>query len=152
MESAGHSAAASRSGPQTPPHDPPAPAPPGPPGAGGAGFGGRLLRRHRGVEAGAKLVVDGRADLIFQDVASRVTTLDRLGTYRLSLDGAQGQVMLGLATESGALQLSGAGSLGPDGMRFRGEASASEAERGALSNLLNIIGRREGDRSVISIG
>lgn len=99
-----------------------------------------------------RLVVDGHADLVFQDVASRVTTLDRLGTYRLSLEGAQGQVMLGLATESGALLLNGTGTVGSGGLRFRGEASAAEAEQGALNNLLNIIGRREGDRSVISIG
>ena len=116
---------------------------------------GTLRLRTQGLRmewAQGRLAVEGHADLIFQDVASRVTTLDRLGTYRLSLDGAQGQIMLGLATESGALQLSGAGSAGPDGVRFRGEASAAEAERAALSNLLNIIGRREGDRSVISIG
>lgn len=116
---------------------------------------GTLRLRTQGLRmewAQGRLAVDGHADFVFQDVASRVTTLDRLGTYRLSLDGAQGQVMLGLATESGALQLSGAGSAGPGGVRFRGEATAAEAERGALSNLLNIIGRREGDRSVISIG
>lgn len=114
------------------------------------------LRLHtqglRMVWAQGRLQVEGRADLVFQDVASRVTTLDRLGTYRLSLDGMQDQVMLGLSTESGALQLSGSGSVGAAGARFRGEATASEAERGALSNLLSIIGRREGDRSVISIG
>ena len=38
------------------------------------------------------------------------------------------------------------------GLRFRGEATAAEAEAAALSNLLNIIGRRNGARSVISIG
>lgn len=116
---------------------------------------GTLRLRTQGLRmewAQGRLTVDGRADLLFQDVASRVTTLDRLGTYRLSLDGVQGQVMLGLSTESGALLLSGSGAAGPEGVRFRGEASAAEAERGALSNLLNIIGRREGDRSVISIG
>jgi general secretion pathway protein N len=37
-------------------------------------------------------------------------------------------------------------------MRFRGEARASANEEAALSNLLNIIGRRDGARSVISIG
>ncbi|HIV69566.1 MAG TPA: type II secretion system protein N [Candidatus Aquabacterium excrementipullorum] len=116
---------------------------------------GTLRLRTQGLRlewAQGKLAVEGHADIYFQDVASRVTTLDRLGTYRLSLDGMPGQVMLSLATENGALQLSGSGSVGPAGARFRGEATASEAERGALGNLLNIIGRREGDRSVISIG
>ena len=35
---------------------------------------------------------------------------------------------------------------------FRGEARAIAVEEAALSNLLNIIGRRDGARSVISIG
>jgi len=50
------------------------------------------------------------------------------------------------------LQLSGEGSLGPRGLSFRGEARAEAADEPALNNLLNIIGRREGARSVISIG
>lgn len=100
-----------------------------------------------------RLRVQGQADIALQDVASRVTTLDRLGTYRLSVLGDdQGQVALNLYTEDGPLQLSGTGSVGPLGVRFRGEARAAETEQGALNNLLNIIGRREGDRSVISIG
>jgi general secretion pathway protein N len=37
-------------------------------------------------------------------------------------------------------------------LRFRGEATAAEGDEGALDNLLNIIGRRQGARSVISIG
>lgn len=100
-----------------------------------------------------RLRVQGRADVSLDNVASRITTLDRLGSYRLDIMGdAQGQMQLGLSTLDGALQLSGSGGVTPTGVRFRGEARASEAERGALDNLLNIIGRREGDRSVISIG
>jgi general secretion pathway protein N len=37
-------------------------------------------------------------------------------------------------------------------VRFRGEASSAAADEAALSNLLNIIGRRNGAKSVISIG
>jgi general secretion pathway protein N len=37
-------------------------------------------------------------------------------------------------------------------VRFRGEARAAEGSQAALDNLLNIIGRRQGERSVISIG
>lgn len=97
--------------------------------------------------------IQGRADLALDNVSSRVTTLDRLGSYRLDLGGdAQGQLQMSLSTVDGALQLSGQGGISSGGMRFRGEARASEAEKGALDNLLNIIGRREGDRSVISIG
>ena len=97
--------------------------------------------------------IQGQADLALDNVSSRVTTLDRLGSYRLDLSSdAQGQLQMSMMTVDGALQLSGQGGMSSGGMRFRGEARASEAEKGALDNLLNIIGRREGDRSVISIG
>jgi general secretion pathway protein N len=100
-----------------------------------------------------RLRIDGNLQITIRDMASRVTTLDRLGTYRLSVTGAsQADVALNLMTEEGVLQLNGQGSAGPSGVHFHGEARANEAELGALSNLLNIIGRRMGDRSVISIG
>ncbi|MFZ2650062.1 MAG: type II secretion system protein N, partial [Burkholderiaceae bacterium] len=99
--------------------------------------------------------IDGRADIELLSVSSRMTTLNTLGNYRLSVSGdsAQGSTSrLQLSTQDGALQLSGEGSLGPSGLRFRGEARADAADEPALNNLLNIIGRREGARSVISIG
>ena len=100
-----------------------------------------------------RLRLSGRAEVTLDNAASRLTTLERLGSYRLNVDSdADGQVQLRLGTLDGALQLSGTGGVTPTGMRFRGEARASDADRGALDNLLNIIGRREGDRSVISIG
>jgi general secretion pathway protein N len=100
-----------------------------------------------------RLRMQGQAAFSLDNVSSRVTTLDRLGSYRLDLNGdAQGQVQIALVTMDGALQLNGQGSIGAGGLRFQGEARAGEAEQGALDNLLNIIGRRTGDRSVITIG
>ena len=99
--------------------------------------------------------VDGRADVDLLGVSSRVSTLDTLGSYRLTLSGdpSSGVPQLSLNTLGGALQLNGSGSWTPTGMRFRGEArAASPADELALSNLLNIIGKRDGARSVISIG
>lgn len=99
--------------------------------------------------------VEGAATLELRDAASRVATLDRLGSYRLDIGsdpGNPGSAALQLSTLDGALRLSGDGTLGPTGLRFRGEATATEAERPALANLLNIIGRRDGARSVIAIG
>lgn len=114
----------------------------------------RLSSRDLSFEwAQGRLRIQGQADLMLENVSSRLTTLDRLGSYRLNLSGdPQGLLQMQLNTMDGALQLSGQGGVSSGGMRFRGEARASEAERGALDNLLNIIGRREGDRSVISIG
>jgi general secretion pathway protein N len=114
----------------------------------------RLASRDLSVEwVPGRLRIQGQADLLLDNVASRVTTLDRLGSYKLTL-GADSleRVHVDLSTVDGALQLSGQGGVSAVGLRFRGEARASEAERAALDNLLNIIGRRQGDRSVISIG
>ncbi len=99
--------------------------------------------------------VEGGAVLELQDAASRISTLERLGSYRLDLGGDPanaGSALLRLSTREGALQLSGEGTVGAGGLRFRGEASATEANQAALANLLNIIGRRQGARSVIAIG
>jgi general secretion pathway protein N len=114
----------------------------------------RLSARDLSMEAvQGRVRIQGQAHLALDNVSSRVTTLDHLGSYRLDLIGdAQGQLQMSMSTVDGPLQLSGQGGMGPGGMRFRGEARASEAEKDALDNLLNIIGRREGDRSVISIG
>ncbi|MBP6614157.1 MAG: type II secretion system protein N [Aquabacterium sp.] len=102
---------------------------------------------------GGRVRVNGQADVWLDNVSSRLTTLDRLGSYHLGLRAdEQGLVQMSLRTVDGALQLSGLGTVSAGGTFFRGEARASEAERGALDNLLNIIGRRSGDRSVISIG
>jgi general secretion pathway protein N len=99
--------------------------------------------------------VDGQADVEFVNASSRLSTLEALGSYRMRLIGDPanaGQPRLELSTQEGALQLSGSGSVGPGGVRFRGEARAAEGDEAALANLLNIIGRRDGARSVISIG
>lgn len=97
--------------------------------------------------------LQGRADVDLLQVSSRMSTLETLGSYRLIVSGdPTGTARLDLSTQEGALQLSGNGTLGPAGVRFRGEARAASGDEAALANLLNIIGRRDGARSVISIG
>ena len=96
---------------------------------------------------------EGRVELVLEGVSSRLTTLDTLGSYRVTLTGASnGPALLTVTTQDGPLQLSGNGTWGPGGVKFRGEARAETADESALSNLLNIIGRRDGARSIISIG
>ena len=105
--------------------------------------------------AQGRWVVEGRADMELVSVSSRLTTLETLGSYKLTLTGdaaTPGTSQLSLSTQDGALQLSGQGTWGPGGVRFRGEASAAATDEAALSNLLNIIGRRDGAKSVITIG
>ena len=99
--------------------------------------------------------LDGRADFELLNVSSRVTTLDTLGSYHMTLSGAASDnspTRLTLSTQDGPLQLTGNGTWGLGGVRFRGEARSAAMDEAALSNLLNIIGRRDGAKSVISIG
>ncbi len=102
---------------------------------------------------------NGRADLDLGNIASRLSALDVLGSYRLSLTGdpaGPSGPRLQLSTHSGALQLSGNGQWTADGaatkLRFNGSATAAPGSEEALGGLLNIIGRRQGALSVISIG
>ncbi len=103
--------------------------------------------------------VDGRADLALNAFASRLSTLDVLGSYTLVLAGTsavaaggEAGATLQLATTSGALLLQGQGQWVASKLRFDGQASAAPGSEAVLNNLLNIIGRRQGARSVISIG
>ena len=96
-------------------------------------------------------VVAGRAELVALRVASRLSTLRPMGSYRITLEGGS-QATLRLETLEGSLQLSGTGQWVGRRLRFRGEASAVPGREAALANLLNIIGRRTGERSLISIG
>ena len=96
-------------------------------------------------------VIAGRAELVALRVASRLSTLRPMGSYRITLQGGT-PASLRLETLEGSLQLSGTGQWVGPRLRFRGEASAAPDREAALANLLNIIGRRSGARSLISIG
>ena len=99
-------------------------------------------------------VLTGRAELQIRSLASSLSTLDELGHYQLSLQGDErgdaAQIQLG--TSSGALQLTGSGQWAASRLRFNGQASAAPGSEAALNNLLNLIGRRQGALSLISIG
>ena len=84
--------------------------------------------------------------------------MPRLGSYRLALkadpasSGVPGAALV-LSTLEGALRLNASGRWDGTGLRLRGEATAATpSDEAVLGNLLNIIGRRHGARSVISIG
>ena len=77
-----------------------------------------------------RLSLAGRLQLDASRVSSRLSTLRPMGSYRLTLLGQWvGQRL-----------------------RFQGEASATPESVDALSNLLNIIGRRNGATSIIKVG
>lgn len=101
--------------------------------------------------AEGRLALAGRAELQAQRMASRLSTLRPMGSYRITITGGATPT-LQLDTLEGALQLSGSGQWVGSRLHFNGVATAAQGREEALSNLLNIIGRRNGARSIISIG
>ncbi len=93
----------------------------------------------------------GRVQLDANQISSRLSTLQPMGSYRLTLQGGP-STTLQLETLSGSLQLSGQGQWLNRRLRFDGVASAAPDSVEALANLLNIIGRRNGARSIIKVG
>lgn len=104
--------------------------------------------------AGQGWQMQGGATLDLLQASSRIATVAPLGSYRIGFSSPQalGPVQLNLATLEGALQLSGSGQIDRQGLHLQGQAQAAPGFEAALNNLLNIIGRREGVLSRISIG
>ena len=120
-------------------------------------LGGRLRLSSPGLDVAwvqGRPRVAGSALLELVGVSSRLSTLDPLGSYRVSLrgDAAGEAVDVTLGTAEGALQLSGQGQLTQGRLRFRGQAQAAAGSEAALANLLGLLGRREGTVTVITIG
>jgi general secretion pathway protein N len=115
---------------------------------------GTLLLETRGLSVESvegRLSVGGRAELAAQRMSSRLSTLRPMGSYRMTLLGGNTPTLT-LETLEGSLNLSGQGQWVGSRLRFSGTASAAPDREEALSNLLNIIGRRSGARSIITIG
>lgn len=95
--------------------------------------------------------LEGQAELDALDASTRLSTLHPMGSYRVSLQGGTTPT-LHVQTLSGSLQLSGTGELTRNRWRFNGEARAEPNAEAALSNFLDIVGRRVGPRSIITLG
>ena len=98
-----------------------------------------------------RLQLAGSATLTARQLSSRLSTLRPMGSYQLVLQGGP-DIGVTLSTLEGRLQLSGSGHWVGTRLRFQGEARAAPGLQAQLANLLNILGRREGDRAVLSIG
>lgn len=95
--------------------------------------------------------IQGAAELTLSQLATPLSTLRPLGTYRLRVQGGD-TMAVSLATLEGGLQLSGNGQWASGRLRFKGEARAQPAFEAALSNLLNILGQRQGAISIMELG
>ena len=115
---------------------------------------GQLLASTQGLGArwaGGRLSLAGRLQLDALQVSSRLSTLQPMGSYRLLLQGGNPST-LQLSTLEGQLQLTGQGQWAGQRLRFEGAASATPESVEALSNLLNIIGRRNGATAIFKVG
>lgn len=120
-------------------------------------LGGSLRASSQGIRiewVQGRVRLEGGVELELAGMSSRMVALETVGSYRLSLSGAAGSEgpVLTLSTLGGPLQISGTGQWTGARLRFRGEAAAEPGAEAALDNLLNVIGRRSGPRSIISIG
>lgn len=98
-----------------------------------------------------RMTLGGRTELQALGMSSRLSTLKPMGSYRVTLTGGTAP-LLELSTIEGSMQLSGTGHWVGSRLRFEGVASAAPEHEAALANLLNIIGRRNGARSIITLG
>lgn len=95
--------------------------------------------------------IQGAATLDALQMSTSLSTLKPVGSYRLALAGGATPA-LQLQTLDGSLKLQGQGAWIGGRLRFDGSAEAAPERAEALANLLNIIGRREGARSIIKVG
>ena len=93
----------------------------------------------------------GTAQLQAIDLSSRLSTIAPMGSYQLVFSGGTAP-SLALTTLSGSLNLSGNGNWVGARLRFNGVATVEPELLGAFTNLLNIIGRRQGAQSIITLG
>jgi general secretion pathway protein N len=113
----------------------------------------RLERLSGAVQGAEPVTLDLALRIELLDIASRISTLPVLGDYELLLEGGP-VVDARLSSRPGsALQLEGLGRWTLGGpVAFHGQAWALAGREEALSNLLNIIGRRDGPRSLMAYG
>jgi general secretion pathway protein N len=119
---------------------------------------GQLQLRTESLEwqwAEGRMQMKGLTELRMQNMASRLSPIKPIGSYLLQWRGTpEGTATpsLQLSTLQGPLLLKGEGQWIGARLRFTGEAQAQEGYESALNNLLNILGRRQGLRSLLSLG
>ena len=94
--------------------------------------------------------LNGHAHMDVMQLSTRLSTLRPLGNYRVALRGGD-TIGIQLDTLEGSLQLHGQGQWLNQRLSFKGEASAQPEFEAALSNLLNILGQRQGAKSVMEL-
>lgn len=117
---------------------------------------GRLRLQTPGLQArwqDGSWVLDGSAAFQASDLASRLAPVRPLGSYSATLQASDGTApTVAVRTDAGALRIEGSGQWRGGRLRFAGEARAEPPHQAELANLLNLMGRRRGDRSLLQMG
>lgn len=92
--------------------------------------------------------MQGRIELSLSNASSSLATVRPLGSYRMVIFGSESP-QVRLQTDSGPLLLSGKGQWQGSRFRFSGQATSDAEHLSALSNLLSLLGRRDGDRAIL---
>ena len=102
---------------------------------------------------GAVVNAQGQLQLSLSEMASRLSPVRPLGSYKMSFDLRGTNADVNLITESGPMMLSGKGALNDGHFQFSGKAWAQDGHETKLANLLNLLGqrRKDGDKDVIAL-
>jgi general secretion pathway protein N len=90
----------------------------------------------------------GQVIVTLDDMASRVSRVKPLGSYRVVFQAVGTAGTIDLNTAKGPLMLSGQGTVAGRSATFQGEASAAPEARENLAGLLNLLGPHRGPDSV----
>jgi general secretion pathway protein N len=85
----------------------------------------------------------GHAEMRLIDIATPLSAVRPLGSYRISLDGAANQIEIAVDTQHGPLILSAVGHVSASGMTVQGRAHAEPGSEDRLADLLSVLGRQE---------
>ncbi|MEZ2350763.1 type II secretion system protein N [Caballeronia sp. RCC_10] len=83
----------------------------------------------------------GQFVVTLDDMASRVSRVRPLGSYRVALQAQGASAAIDLSTTKGPLLLTGKGMLAQGATSFEGTAKAEPQQRENLAGLLNLLGR-----------
>ena len=95
---------------------------------------------------------EGLVTIELRSVASALSAVRPLGSYRIEIRGEGARAQLSMSTIEGALTIQGSGQVSPVGMGFTAQAQPASEGDERLQGLLGLLGVRQGNTTVIRIG
>jgi general secretion pathway protein N len=95
---------------------------------------------------------DGGVTIELRNVASALSAVRPLGSYRIEMQGQGTQATISMQTLDGALTLTGQGAASARGFSFVARAQPAQADDTRLQGLLGLVGIRDGEQTIIRVG